>query len=88
MIVLVFAAAGLAIATSLLWQKDHELSGAYASEKLQRARGAEANLGLAREAIDRMWTTVGADLLVNVPQMETVRSEVLHARSNFTSASH
>ena len=58
------------------------VSTAYRRELAARAQ-AETNLALARTAVDTMLTQVGDEALADVPQMESIRRDLLSRASNF-----
>src|SRR5206468_12531069 len=69
LVLLLMAVVGLSIGAALLASKQVEVE--------RQRREAEANFRLARDAVDRMLTEVGAASLAGVPQMTPVRQALL-----------
>ena len=69
----------LAVIAYLIWQKADVAERAYETETRERKR-AEANLATAMDAVEQMLEQVGNKKLVNVPQMEKLRAEMVPRR--------
>jgi serine/threonine protein kinase/tetratricopeptide (TPR) repeat protein len=70
------ASAALALSTWLIWKKEGTVRTALESETRERRR-AQANLQIARDAVEQMLTHLSEKHLARVPQMEMVRARVL-----------
>jgi serine/threonine protein kinase/Tfp pilus assembly protein PilF len=78
----VVASAAFALSTWLIWEKEGSVRTALESETRQRRR-AQANLQIARDAIEQMLTQLSEKHLARVPQMEVVRARVLQEALEF-----
>src|SRR5262249_30073919 len=70
------AVAALAGSNYGIWRQGIEVRAAYGREARERGR-AQDNLLAACDAIELMLSRLGEQRLANVPQMETVRAQVL-----------
>jgi serine/threonine protein kinase len=72
----------LTVASVLIWRKQQETDAAYQTAKEQRQHAIDS-LKDARAAVEQMLTRVGEQKLVDVPQMEGVRRELLEDALKF-----
>ncbi len=80
---------GLALSTVLIWQEKERtraalaLASAHYEAELTQRRQAEAHYQLAREAVDRYYTTVSESKLLKVPGLQPLRRELLQTARAF-----
>ena len=82
-------AVGLALSTVLVWQEKERtraalaLASAHYEAELTQRRQAEAHYQLAREAVDRYYTTISESKLLKVPGLQLLRQELLQTARAF-----
>jgi serine/threonine protein kinase/tetratricopeptide (TPR) repeat protein len=82
-VVMVLAIAGLSVSAFLIWNKEKQVRTAYDAEVRERDR-ARDSLNIASNVIEQILTRLGAVKLVQMPQMELVRAEVLQDALKFS----